>query len=203
MQSKRYKRKTAYALSRQLRRRFYIGAAIATSTYVLLSLVKFHAQVTYLANELAIIWAVSLLCYTSLREILRWNAIDEREHRGEIWAAVVVAGALWMMAWNMFRTWILHLSAYPFPEDYLGATAETIVLYTISVLSSFLYKYKKRRAGQHAHKRMHGKAEVVISKSAPATKSEQAEKPVKVPEVSMVLTKSPPSEEKENQNKSA
>lgn len=141
----RYKRKNAYALSRQLRRRFYKGAAIATLLYVILSLVKFHGQLSYLPYELAIIWAVFLLCYSSLKEVLRWNGVDDaKAFHGETWVALVIIGALWMILWNIGRVWIFHLTQIPFPEDYEAATVETIVLYTLSVTSSFLYKSRYR-----------------------------------------------------------
>lgn len=197
MPSKRYKRKSAYALSRQLRRRFYIAAAIATTGYVLLSLVKFHAQVSYLSQELAIIWAISLLCYASFREVLRWNDVDDRKHRGEIWAGLVLVGAIWMVIWNIFRAWILHLPAIPFPGDYVAATGETIVLYTLSTLSSFLYERREsalRRRRKTTRKKL--KLAVVI-------KNETVTKKAEIPEVGIVLTKSPAAEEKDNQNKNS
>lgn len=147
----RHKRKTADARSRALRRRFYQGAAAATVAYVALSLVKFHGEFEYLSYELAVIWAVFLLCYTTFREVVRWNESDTQSYRGELWAALVVGAAYWMIIWNIMRAWVFHLPTLPFPAEYGAATIETIVLYTLSAISSFLYKRKAaiKRAVRH------------------------------------------------------
>lgn len=190
MPLRRYKRKSAYALSGQWRLRFYKGAAFATLAYVVLSLIKFHGQLSYLDYELAVIWAVSLLCYTSFKEVLRWNDVnDTNAYNGELWAGIVVGGALWMIIWNIVRAWAFNLPRMPLPTDYIAATAETIVLYTISVISSFLYKNKKLTK-QTARQKTHVKA--VHQEQKPFQKAgvqPAAAEPAQNPEVKVVLTK--------------
>lgn len=150
------RRKHPYTLNKQLRRRFYNGAAIATLVYVLLSLVRFHGQFSYLPYVLAVIWAVFLLCYTTIKEAVRWSDIDDPEtYRGELWAGIVIAGAAWMILWNIVRAWIFHLQTIPFPDDYQAAVIETIVLYTLSVISSLIYKYKNKTAKATHRKKRH------------------------------------------------
>src|SRR3989344_2142042 len=146
MKKQHYKRKTPNDFSKRLKRRFYKIAAITTLVYVTLSLVKFHGELDYLPQELAIIWAVFLLCYTSFKEMLRWNNIeDTTTYRGGLWAALVMGGAIWMISWNIVRVWAFKLSSLHFPGDYQAATIETIVLYTLSIVSASLYKYHKAK----------------------------------------------------------
>ncbi|MEK9179824.1 MAG: hypothetical protein AAB897_00190 [Patescibacteria group bacterium] len=143
-QNKRNNR--AHELSKRLRRRFYKGAAVATLAYVTLSLVSFHGELENLPFILAVIWAVFILCYTTFKEVLRWSDAGEEEiYHGEFWASLVIAGAAWMIAWNIGRAWFFHLAPLHFPEDYQAAAVETIALYTLSTISSFLYKYQKLR----------------------------------------------------------
>src|SRR3989344_4785187 len=144
MKKQHYKRKTPNDFSKRLKRRFYRIAAITTLVYVTLSLIKFHGELDYLPHELAITWAVFLLCYTSFKELLRWNDIeDATTYRGGLWAALVMGGAIWMISWNIIRVWALNLPSLHFPGEYQAATIETIVLYTLSIVSASLYKYKK------------------------------------------------------------
>src|SRR5579862_8608645 len=107
---RRNKRKSRSELTQRLKRRFYKGAATATLIYVILSLIKFHGQFQYLPYELTVTWAVFLLCYTTLKEVLRWNDVNDEEiYHGELWAGLLLAGATWMLVWNLVRTWSLHL----------------------------------------------------------------------------------------------
>lgn len=166
MPIRRNKRANAYAADGQLRKRLYKGAAIATLGYVGLSLVSFYGQFPHFPYALSVIWAVSLICYTSLKEIFRWNdAEDTGVYHGELWAGIVLAGALWMILWNVGREWIFHMPSIPFPGDYTGATLETIVLYTLSVVSAFLHKSKKHSL-QQARKKTRGKKRRVLKSSA-------------------------------------
>ncbi|GEM_PF-3733315 len=207
MSLRRDKRKNAYALSRELRRRLYKGVAFATLAYVALSLVRFHGRFPYLPYELAIIWAVSLLCYASLKEVFRWNDVgDEEVYHGELWAGLVLAGAAWMIAWNIGRSWIFNLPANPFPEDYGAATAETIVLYTLSIISSFLYKYKRTtrqpvRQKTHVKIIRHGQKPLAAVKNGftgaePVFTPTTTGKPAQNPNVEVVLTKAPAPDDK-------
>ncbi|HUZ92447.1 MAG TPA: hypothetical protein VNG29_00415 [Candidatus Paceibacterota bacterium] len=158
MPARRNKRNDAYALSRQLRRRLYNGVAVATLAYVVLSLIRFHGQFPYLSYELAIIWAIFLLCYATIKEVLRWSGEHEEEtYHSELWAIIVLAGAAWMIGWNILRTWFLHLPSIPFPEDYEAAVIETMVLYTLSIISSSLYNKGAARRPRH-HLARHGKS---------------------------------------------
>src|SRR6266481_5758815 len=153
MVQRRHKRKNAYARTHELKLRFYKGAAIATSIYVVLSLIKFHGQYTYLPYELAVTWAVFLFCYATFKEVLRWNDGSEEEtYYGELWMMILLSGAAWILVWNLVRVWVFSLPSIPFPEDYEAATLETIILYTLSVISSFLYKYNKA-VGRHPRRR--------------------------------------------------
>jgi hypothetical protein len=153
---RRNKRKNADALSKQLRRRFYKGAAIATTAYVVLSLIKFHGQLSDLPSQLAIIWAVFLVCYTTFKEVLRWNDVGDVDiYHGELWAGVVLAGAAWMITWNIVRSWVFNLEKIPFPSDYESAVIETIVIYVLSIGSSFLHKY--RRVEGRSHQKTHAR----------------------------------------------
>lgn len=202
MPFKRYKRKSADALSRQLRRRFYIGSAIATCTYVALSIIKFYARVSYLAQELAIIWSVFLLCYTSFREVLRWNNVNDAEkHHGEIWVGIVLAGGAWMFLWNIGRSWFFRLPTVPFPEDYVVAIAETLVLYTLSSISSFLYRYKHKKSRAHRQagaSNIRNKHADAKEKTSIAVQAVPAAEIAPNSEPETVLTVSPPPEAKEN-----
>ncbi len=186
--SGRHKRETADARSRLWRRRFYDGAAIATVLYVVLSIITFHGHLTYLPYELSLTWAVFLLCYTSFKEVLRWNNLNDTEpYRGEMWAGLVLAGALWMIAWNIGREWIFHLPHLPFPMDYEAATIETIVLYTLSIMSSIIYKRRNFRQGVHHRARnkvIHGEEKVLTLGPSRTTS-----KPSENSEPKAVLTK--------------
>src|SRR6266478_3265080 len=106
--SGRHKKLTADARSKQLRRRLYTGAAITTLAYVALSIVNFLFQLTSIPYELAIIWAVVIICYATFREALRWNNIDDSNYPGEYWAGLIVVGAAFMIAWNIGRQWIYN-----------------------------------------------------------------------------------------------
>ena len=144
MPSRQHRRKSPDDLGAKLKRRFYKGAAIATAAYVTLSLIRFHGEYSYLPYALAVIWAVFLLCYTTFKEVIRWSDVGDEEevYHGEFWAGLVVAGMGWMIGWNIVREWAFHAPSLPLPEDYQAATIETIVLYTLSVISSLLYKHK-------------------------------------------------------------
>ncbi|MDP2599026.1 MAG: hypothetical protein Q8P49_04300 [Candidatus Liptonbacteria bacterium] len=207
MPSRRNKRKNAYALSK-LRSRLYKGVAATTLIYVVLSIVRFHGEFSYLPYILAIIWAVSLLCYTSLKEVLRWNDVGETDvYHGELWASVVVAGAAWMIIWNVVRAWIFNLPTIAFPEDYEAVTIETIVLYTLSIISSFLYKYKnaigqpmrQQVRGKSSRSKHHVAAKNTFPGAEPASVQAMPAKSVQNPDVQIVLTKSPPPDEKNDQ----
>jgi amino acid permease len=143
--SGRQRKLTADARSKQLRRRLYRGAAITTFVYVVLSIVNFLFQLTSIPYELAIIWAVVIICYATFREALRWNNIDDTNYPGEFWAGFVVAGAVFMIAWNIGRQWIFRLPYFIFPQEYEAAVIETIVLYTLSGISSFIHERKRTR----------------------------------------------------------
>lgn len=191
MSSRQHRRKNADTPSRQLRRRFYKGAAIATVSYVALSLVRFHGEYSYLPYALAVIWAVFLLCYTSFKEVLRWSdAGDEEEvYHGEFWAGLVVGGMAWMIAWNIIREWAFRAPSLPLPEDYQAATIETIVLYTLSTISSLLYKHgvEKRRSGRQ---RTRARMVRVVSNSPAETRNEpMVVKPTKNQDVEIILVK--------------
>jgi hypothetical protein len=195
-------RKDADALRIRLKRRFYKGAAIATISYVALSLIKFHGQYSDLPSELAIIWAVFLLCYTTTKEIFRWSDVGDTEiYHGELWMGVLLAGAAWMIAWNIGRIWIYHLPRIPFPSDYESATIETIVLYTLSIASSYLYKY--RRHPRYTHPRAHRAAHpepipvVAIKKDLASAQPAQDSDNVEV-----ILTNAPASDKENPSTKS-
>lgn len=151
----RQRKLTADARSKQLRRRLYAGAAIATFAYAALSIVNFLLQLTSLPYELAVVWAVVIICYATFREALRWNDIDDSNYPGEFWAGFVVAGGIFMIAWNIGREWFFRLPYFAFPQDYEAAMIETIVLYTLSGISSFIYT-RKRSHARSRHK-MHPK----------------------------------------------
>lgn len=205
----RYKRKTADARSRALRRRFYQGAAVATVVYVLLSLVKFHGEFEYLSLELAVIWAVFLLCYTTFREVVRWNEADTQSYRGELWAALVVGGAYWMIVWNILRAWVFHLPTLPFPAEYGAATIETIVLYTLSSISAFLHKHKlelknaaRRYRAYRAARTAYGVAVTAKARRRPVVAKQavlpaEQSTPEAEAEVKAVLTSAPKKPEEE------
>ncbi|MDO8504756.1 MAG: hypothetical protein Q7S36_02785 [Candidatus Liptonbacteria bacterium] len=190
MYSRRKKRKTAYAVNKRLRRKLYYGAAIATSVYVVLSLIRFHGEFAYLPYVLALIWAVFLLCYTTIKEVFRWNDAEDKEiYHGELWAGLVLAGAAWMIIWNLARAWIFHQPSIPFPEDYAGATVETIVIYTLSIISSFAHKYKTGSA-QFMRRRKHRKpVRRALAPSAPDKSGLMNTNQAQNPEVEVVLTK--------------
>ncbi len=189
MPVKRYRRKNASALSTALRRRFYKGAAVATLAYVVLSLISFHGQFSPLPYELAVIWAVFLLCYTTLKEMLRWNDFDDEEvYHGELWAGLVLTGAIWMIGWNIVRAWILHLPRIPFPSDYEGAAIETIVLYTLSIISSYLHRYR-RSSGKFIHQKSRRSAHSQPKSTTQEKNEPITADPVQNPEIQAVLTK--------------
>ncbi len=192
MPSRQNKQNKAYVLSKKLRRRFYRGAAVTTLAYVGLSLVSFHGEFSYFPYALAIIWAVFLFCYTSFKEALRWNnASDDEIYHGELWAALLLAGATWMIVWNIVRVWIFRLPSLHFPDDYQAAVLETIVLYTLSVLSSFLYKNRKLKE-QSAKKRAYTRAvhrEASAIAVAAAKKQAEEIKPAQNQDLNVVLTK--------------
>ncbi|MDO8516247.1 MAG: hypothetical protein Q7S28_03290, partial [bacterium] len=86
----------------------------------------------------------------------RWNDLgDDEIYHGEMWTAVVLAGWVWMMAWNFARTWLFKVESIEFPEDYQFAAMETIVMYTLSAISSFLHKYKAAPAAKPKHHKAH------------------------------------------------
>lgn len=200
MPSRRYKRKSAHDLSKQLRRKFYRVAAIATLVYVALSLVGFHAGL-YVPQILGIMWAVFLLSYTSFKEAIRWNnAGDEEVYRGELWAGLVLTGAVWMIGWNIGRTWFFNLPSVALPDDYEAAVIETIVLYTLSVISSFLYKYRKLKKGAVHQKILGKKARRIPSIPKPAITAEKklsGVEPAQNPNIEVVLTKAPTPEKED------
>ena len=198
MKKQHYKRKTPNDFSKRLKRRFYRIAAITTLVYVTLSLIKFHGELDYLPHELAITWAVFLLCYTSFKELLRWNDIqDATTYRGGLWAALVLGGGIWMVSWNIVRVWAFNLPSIPFPEEYQTATIETIVLYTLSLISASLYKYKK--AERHAgYQRARTRTVRQAQKPIPATKTGVVDAgPRQRPEVTAVFTKASTTDEKD------
>ncbi|MDO8536990.1 MAG: hypothetical protein Q7R94_01970, partial [bacterium] len=91
------------------------------------------------------------------------------------------------------REWLFRLPHLPFPEDYTAATIETIVLYTLSIVSSFLYRYKKL-SRQTAHKKIHGKVIHQEAIKSPALMKEgpsvvAAIESAQSPKVEVVLTK--------------
>jgi hypothetical protein len=186
------KRKTTYDSNKNLKRRFYKGAAIATLVYVTLSLIKFHGQFPYFPYELTTTWAVFLLCYTSFKEMLRWNDIDDGEtYHGGLWTLLVLGGAIWMITWDVIRTLGFHLPSIPFPDDYQAATIEAIVLYTLSIISSLVYKQNK--AKRHALRQQKTRVKTVRQKQAPsiAAKNDVAAdmRPAQNSEIQAVLTK--------------
>ncbi|OGY99112.1 MAG: hypothetical protein A2945_05345 [Candidatus Liptonbacteria bacterium RIFCSPLOWO2_01_FULL_52_25] len=192
MKKQTYKHKTPNDLSKRLKRRFYKIAAITTLVYVTLSLIKFHGELSYLPNELAITWAVFLLCYTSFKELLRWNNIeDAATYRGGLWAALVLGGGIWMIAWNIVRAWAFNLPSFPFPAEYQAVTIETIVLYTLSLISASLYKYRKGERytmRQKARGRAMRQAKKDVVSAAPAQNTE----------IQAVLTKTTALDDKNN-----
>ena len=202
MPLRHHKRKNTYDLRKRLKRRFYKVAAIATLVYVTLSLIKFHAELHYLPHELGLTWAVFLLCYTSFKELLRWNDVEDTEtYRGGLWAALVIGGAIWMIGWNIVRVWAFRLPMLPFPDDYQAATIETIVIYTLSLISSFLYKHKQEqrngmrqrvRAKTAYRERTRGASQKNDAASARSIPSPQVE--VVLTEASTLDNKNPPAE---------
>src|SRR3989344_4030795 len=129
MPSRKSNREKAEILSRRLKRRFYKGAAAATLIYVALSLLRFPGEIPYLPYMLAVVWAVFILCYTTFKEVLKWNDLNDKEseaYHGEFWASVILAGAGWMIMWNIVREWVFNVQSHPFPEDYQAVVVETI-----------------------------------------------------------------------------
>lgn len=204
MRKQPHKHKTTHDFSKRLKRRFYKIAAIATLVYVTLSLVKFHGELSYLPQELGITWAVFLLCYTSFKEMLRWNNIeDAATYRGGLWAALILGGGIWMISWNIARVWAFSLPSLSFPGEYQAAVIETIVLYTLSLISAALYKYRRdERYGEREKAR--GRTIRHDQKAIPAAKTGVTDTgPARQPEIQAVLTqattlddKDPPTGEK-------
>lgn len=178
---------TADARSRQLRRRLYRGAAIATLVYVALSIVNFLLQLTALPYELAVIWTVVIICYATFREVLRWNNLDDTNYPGEFWAGLVVAGGIFMIAWNIGREWLFRLPHIAFPQDYEAAVIETIALYTLSGISSFVHGRRRMPEKFTRHrthlKTVHEGREPVVMPQASA-----AAGPIPNSEVKAILT---------------
>lgn len=203
MVQRRYKQKSEYALSKKLRRRFYKAAAIATVIYVMLSLTKFYGQYDFLSYDLAIIWAVFLICYTSFKEIIRWNHVSDNEYyNGELWAALVIAGLFWMIIWNAGRALIFHLPRLPVPEDYIAAAIETLVLYTLSTTSSYLYKNKGRIGMEVEERIQEGERLIEPKRTAPKIKIAVAKQTYARgnQKTKIILAKSPPPRGKKSKN---
>lgn len=192
---------TADAQSRQLRRRLYKGAAIATLVYVALSIINFLLQFNALPYELAIIWAVVVICYATFREALRWNNLDDTNYPGEFWAGLVVAGAIFMIAWNIGRGWLFRLPRIVFPQDYEAAVIEMIVLYTLSSISSFIYGRRSMR-GKFARHRTRVKT-AAEGRGIVVPQAQSIAGPVQNSEVKAVLTSAKtPNDKKEEKHTS-
>lgn len=137
----------------------YRVLGLLTIVYIILQLIQFYCQFKDPPCEFRWFWMVSLLGYVLLKEVFRWNDVEESTARwGEVYVILVIGSFLLMQGVNIVRLWAYGMPNLVLPDGALEGALEALVLWVGSTISAATHHSKRNNnnSGNNSNKTKSG-----------------------------------------------